>query len=411
MKQKIALILLAVLICGSVGAVTLFKYRAPNYYMDQVINVINKPSASVEEIQNSFECLDKVRAYVSDKELIMQRADELAESAEKKGIIQAREMQINLIRKILSEEPGNWHAWEMLTRILAERGDIEGITSVVASLDGLIKVSDDDWNYCIKTAQLFAVASSIPWLQSEAYLNLNKSPSAFIEKTAVYSQAIRQIETFQHDLMSMIGADPSLKKVPPASLVSAAQIATEDALGETEIITHAEKFNLRMSNEDKFKKAVITALEGNVFLANKKYSDARIKFRSAIAQYPMFPDAKKQSAETDFQEGVYLLAAEASQARAKRLLRGAYESLSELVDEADAYGPIFPFVQRDKFSGETWCLKAAVISAMRTTYSPNNKEIKALEKEFKEALDQALKLNPNSRLAKEMLDRYSKDGF
>lgn len=411
MKQKIALIILAVLICGAVGGVTLFKYKAPAYYMDQVIEVINKPAASSEEIEKAFEALDKSREYISDKELIIQRSDELAESAEKKGHLQAREMQLKFIRKIISEEPGNWNAREILIKSLAERGDLEGLAAEVASLDKLIRVSDDDWNYCIKTTQLFAVAASVPWIQSEAYLSINKSPQSFIEKTGVYVQAINQIEMIQHDMVTMLGTDPSLKKVPPASLLSAAQLAAEDVLGEKEIISRAEKFTLRMETDENFEKSVKNALEGNAALAAKKYSEARAKFRSAIALNPHFPDAKKQYAETDFQEGLFLLASDSSLGRAKRLLKGSYDSLTELVGEADAYGPVFPFTDRDKFSGETWCLKAAVISAMRTAYSQDNKDVKALEKEFKEALDQALKMNPNSRLAKEMLDRYSKDGF
>ena len=409
--KKLALILLALCICGAAGAVTLFKYKAPAYYMDQVIDVINNPSASAGDVERAFECLDKVRTYVKDRELIVQRSDELVEASEKKGHIQSRELQLKLIRRIISEEPGNWNARELLIKSLAERGDLAGLASEAAELDKLIRDRDEDWNYCVRTAQLFTVASSVPWFESEAYLSLNKSPASFIEKTAVYTQAVQKTSDLKQELVAMLGADAALKKVPPASLVSAAEIAAEEVLSASDQIHRAEKFNQRMENDENFRKAVTFALEGNVALANKKYPDARAKYRSALSIMPLFPDARKQAAETDFQEGVFLLAAESSQNEARRLLNGAYESLGELVDEADAYGPQFPFVDRDRFSGEAWCLKAAVISAMRASYSQNNRKIKALEKEFRESLDEALKLNPNSRLAKDMLDRYTKEGF
>jgi len=409
--KKLALIFLALFIIGTASAITLFKYKAPAYYMDQVINTINNPSASIADIERAFDSLDKSRAYIEDKYLIIQRSDELAESAEKKGYIQAREIQMNLVRKIITEEPGNWPARELLIKSLAERGDLSGLAAEVAALDSLIRDKDEDWNYCVKTTQLFAIAASVPWLESEAYLNLNKSASAFIEKTAIYSQAVRQVSDIKQELVSMLGSSPSLKKIPPPSLVSAAELAAEDVLGATENISRAEKFNDRLHSDENFKKAVVAALEGNAALAKKKYPEARAKFRSSLSFMPLFPDAKKQAAETDFQEGAFLLTAEASQNEARRLLKGAYESLSDLVGEADAYGPQFPFVDRDRFLGESWCLKAAVISAMRASYSKNNRKIKALEKEFKEALDEALKLNPNSVLAREMLDRYSKEGF
>lgn len=409
--RKVSIVLLAVMFCVAAGAAMLYSFKAPAYYMDQVIAAINSPSAGLAEIERAYVHLAKARKLVKDKELIIQRAEDLAESAERKGIIQARELQLDFIRDTLSEDPGNWNAREILIKSLAERGDLAGLADEVANLDKLVRISDDDWNYCIKTAQLFAVSASVPWIQSEAFLNLNKSPSAFIEKTAVYLQAVRQAENIEHDMVVMLGSDPSLKKAPPASLVSAAQLASADILGEKDTISRARKFVSKLDNDDAFRNAVQNALEGNVALAGRKYADARAKYRSALALYPYFPDVKKQSAETDFQEGVALIAAEETNYRGKRLLRGAYKSINELIDEAEAYGPQMPFVEPARFSGEAWCLKAAVISAMRASYSSENKSIKVMEAEFKEALDQALKLNPNSLLARQLLDRYSKEGF
>lgn len=408
--KKLVLIFLIVGICAAAGGVTLFKYKAPNYYMDQVHNVIQKPNASLAEIEHAFACLNKVRRYISDKEIITSTSDELRESAEQKGYVKAGEMQLNLLKKIIEEEPHNWHARELLLNQLSIRGDLNGLAEEVAALDKLIS-NNADINFCVKTAQLFAVSSSIPWLESEAYLNLNKSPDLFIEKTAIFSSAVKKTTDLRNELRAMAAQDPSLQKAPPVSLFSAADLATLEALKNIDLIERVEKFNKKINTDDNFKKAAEMALNGNVSLAAKKYSDARAMFRASLNIYPTLLDAKKQLAETDFQEGVYLLAADTSQKAADLLLKNSYTLLNELIEESYAYGPTFPFVNGDRFTGDSYALKAAVISAIRATRSKNNKKTRAMEEEFKTALDEALKLNPNSRMAKDLLDRYTKEGF
>ena len=409
--RKLTLIIIAFLLCFTASAALIYNYKAPAYYMDQVIAAINSNDLDLEQTELAFEYLEEARTLVNDKELIIQRAEELATAAKKKGIIQADELKIKFIQHALEEDPSNWLAREIVIRNLAERGDIAGLASEVDKLDKLARVNDDDWNYCIKTAQLFAVSASVPWLQSEAYLNLNKSSQAFVEKTSIYIQAVRQIENLEQDLVAMLGSDPSLKKTPPPSLVSSAQIASADILAEKETINTARDFLKKLDSDEDFSKAVKNTLEGNVALTARSYADARARYKSALAIYPELAYAKKQSVETDFQEGISLIAAEETNYRGKRLLRGAYNSINELLAGDKMQNPQIPFVNPSRFTGEAWSLKAAIISAMRAAYAQDNSKIRSLEEEFKYALEQALKLNPNSLLAKQMLDRYSKDGF
>ena len=66
---------------------------------------------------------------------------------------------------------------------------------------------------------------------------------------------------------------------------------------------------------------------------------------------------------------------------------------------------------RDKFLADTYSIRAAVISAVNALEKGRLKNKAKLEKEFKDALDEAVRLNPQGRLAKDLLERYTKEGF
>ena len=70
-----------------------------------------------------------------------------------------------------------------------------------------------------------------------------------------------------------------------------------------------------------------------------------------------------------------------------------------------------PFMPRDKFLADTYSVRAAVISAIKSIKKGKLKNKAQLEKQFKIALDEAVKLNPQGKLARDLLERYAKEGF
>ena len=160
-----------------------------------------------------------------------------------------------------------------------------------------------------------------------------------------------------------------------------------------------------------FKKALEITVEGNKALVKKDYSRARAFYQGALANYPAFLDARKQQVEADFQEGASLAILNENRQAARALLLRAYKGSAEVIEAGLGKGNCMPFAGADKFMSEIYALRAAVISALGAVEKPGPRQKPRMEKDFKEALDAAVKFNPDNRIARELLERYAKDGF
>jgi hypothetical protein len=265
--------------------------------------------------------------------------------------------------------------------------------------------------YCALLAGLAARASSLPWIESEAYLSLNKAPGPLFEKAAEYETVTSQVRSMKAELDKMAAADPGLKKFAPAELLSAAEVAVSDALRDPEGASAIAAFNKKAASDAAFKKSVELTVQGNASLVKRDYSQARAFYHGALSHYPALIDARRQLAETDFQEGAALAAAGKDRKTSSQLLYKAYGETSAVIAEASRTGNLIPFIKPSRFLGETYSLKAAGLAALRAVEGDRLRNTARLEAEFKTALDEALKLNPEGRLARELLERYTKEGF
>jgi hypothetical protein len=209
----------------------------------------------------------------------------------------------------------------------------------------------------------------------------------------------------------MAASDPGVKKAAPAELVSAAEVAVADALRDPETAAAIAAFSARAAAEAAFKKAVELTVQGNASLIKKDYTQARAFYQGALNHYPALIDARRQLAETDFQEGAALAAVGQDRKASSQLLYKAYGETSAVIAEASRTGNLIPFIRPARFLGETYSLKAAGLAALRAVEGDRLRNTARLEAEFKTALDEALKLNPEGRLARELLERYTKEGF
>lgn len=406
-SRPAALFLAALLLSGC----GMFKQKAADYYLGKARKTAaaqNPPQAAVEA---AFANIEKALTYAPDSAQAVELLGRLADSASKNGFAGAQELEVSALKKALAASPLNWSARESLISFFAARGDTGGLEAMAAQAQDLSASGGEGQRYCALLAGLAARASALPWLESEAYLSLNKAPETLFEKSEAYEAGAVKVQAMKAEAEKMAAADTGVKKYAPPALISASEVAVADALRDPETRAAIAGFNARAASDKAFRKAVELAVQGNAALIKKEYTQARAFYQGALNHYPAFIDARRQLAETDFQEGAAMAAAGENPKAAAQLLYKAYGGASAVITEALKTGNLIPFVKPARFLGETYSLKAADLAALRVVEGKRLKNTAKLEADFKSALDEALKLNPEGRLARELLERYTKEGF
>ncbi len=403
-----AALLLSALVLSGCG---MLKQKAAEHYLGRARRTAlsqNPPQAAVEA---AFADIEKALSYAPESGEAVELLGRLADSASKNGFAGAQELEASALKKALAASPLNWSARESLINYFAARGDTGGLEAMAAQAQELFSSGGPGQRYCALLAGLAARASALPWLESEAYLSLNKAPETLFEKAAAYEAGMEKVRSMKAEAEKMAAADPGVRKTAPAALVSASEVAAADALRDPEAGAAVAGFNARAGSDKTFRKAVEMAVQGNAALVKKEYSQARAFYQGALNHYPGLIDARRQLAETDFQEGASLAAVGEDRKAAAQLLYKAYGGASEVINEALKTGNLIPFIKPARFLGETYSLKAADLAALRAVEGKHLRNTAKLEADFKAALDEALKLNPEGRLARELLERYTKEGF
>jgi hypothetical protein len=406
-KQLAALFLAAAVLSGC----GILKQKTAEYYLGRARKTAALQNPAPAELEAAFASVDKALGYAPGSEQAVALLEDLADCAAKTGFARGQELEAASLKKALELAPLNWHAREALINFYASRGDTGGLEAMAAKARELAASPDAATRYCARLAALEAGASAVPWLESEGYLAMNKTPDAFFEKTEAYAAAVARLPAMKAELEKLAASDPTLKKAAPAALVTAAEISAADALRSPEAIQKAVAFAAKAAAEPAFRKAAGMTVQGNAALVKKDYSQARAFYQGALNQYPGLLDARRQMAETDFQEGAAMAASGGDPKAAAQLLYKAYGGAGEVLAAAIREGGTLPFIKPEKFLGEVYALKAADLAALRAVEGARLRNTRKMETEFKAALDEAVRLNPEGRLARELLERYSKEGF
>lgn len=401
--RQLSLLLLAAALSGC----GILKQKAAEYHLGKARRTIASSSPAPADIEAAFASIDKALSYAPDSDRAVELLEELSAAAARNGYARAQELEAASLKKVLAANPANWHARLAMIDFLSARGDTGGLEAQASQAQGV--PGNEAARYCGLLAALTARSSALPWLESEGYLALNKSPEVLLEKAAAYSAAAASVQALKAEAQRLAASDPSLKSSAPQALSSAAEVASADALRDPQALKRVLDFNARSAAEEPFRKAVELAVQGNAALVKKEYSKARAFYQGALNHYSGLTDARRQLAETDFQEGASLAAAGGDRKTASGLLYRAYGGAREVIEAGS--GSVLPFVKPEKFLGEVYALKAADLAALRAVEGRRLRNTVKLEAEFKAALDEALKLNPEGRLAGELLDRYNREGF
>ena len=406
--SRLAVVLLSALVFSGCG---LLKQKAADHYLGKAAKTAAAQNPPQADVEAAFANIEKAVSYAPDSAQAVELLGRLADSASKNGFAGAEGLEAAALKKILAASPLNWRARESLINFFAARGDLGGLEAMAVQAQELAASGGAGARYCALLAGLAARASALPWLESGAYLSLNKTPETLFEKAAAYEDGAVKVQAMKAEVEKMAASDPTVKKNAPAALVSAAEVAAADALRDHETRAAIAGFNARAGSDKAFRKAVELVVQGNAALIRKEYPQARAFYQGALNLYPALTDARRQLAEADFQEGAALAAAGGDRKAAAQLLYKAYGGAAAVIAEALKTGNLIPFVKPAKFLGETYSLKAADLAALHAVEGARLKNTAKLEAEFKSALDEALKLNPEGRLARELLERYTKEGF
>jgi hypothetical protein len=407
-KSKLALALAAAVCLAGCGKI---REGASGYYLSQVRKTLALREPSRAEMEGAYAAIGKSLQYRPDSIRSLETLKALTGKAGDVGFAGGLDLEIAILKRVLRGSPFNWPVYAAAVNDFSVRGDLYSLNELAAVLEAAGSPKDARQTYEIYTGLALCYASMAPWVESEGYLSLNKTPETLIEKAREYVRVRRRAGEMQAYLAKADAVDPAWRKLVPEALRVSAEVALGDLAGSGAEAERIYASVARMDSEPAFLKAVALTVQGNGALMKKDYSGARAFYRSAMQNQPGFIDARKQLVEVDFQEGAGLALTDAGLKSGRQLLYRAYEESDEVIETALEKQNWMPFLTRDKFLADTYSIRAAVISAVSAIEKGRLKNKAKLEGEFKSALDEAVRLNPQGKLARDLLERYSKEGF
>ncbi len=407
-QGKLALSLAAVICLAGCGKI---REGAAGYYLSQARKTLARTEPSRAEIESAYSAIGKSLQYRPDSVRALETLKELTGKAGNGGFSGGLDLEISILKSVLRGSPLNGPVYAAAVNDFSVRGDLYSLNELASMLEVVASSNGAGQIYEASTGLALCYASMVPWVESEGYLSLNKSPETLVEKASEYVRVRRRAEELQAYLAKADAADPARRKRVSEVLRVSAEVALADLAGSRKEAERLYAAAARINSEPAFLKAVTLTVQGNGALMRKDYSGARAFYRSAMQNHPGFIDARKQLVEVDFQEGAGLALTDAGLKTGRQLLYRAYDESDEVIEAALEKPNWMPFLTRDKFLADTYSIRAAVISAVSAIEKGRLKNKAKLAGEFKSALDEAVRLNPQGKLARDLLERYSKEGF
>ena len=403
---KLIIVLAAVLAgCGMI------KEKASGYYLSRAQKTLSAQNPSQAAIEKAYADIGRSLDYRPVSRRALEVLEQLTDKSYKAGFSRGFELEIAILKRVLRASPANWPVYAAAVNALSVRGDLYSLNALASRLEKVKSAGDNPQPYETAMALALCYAAMAPWVESEGYLSLNKDPDTLIEKAREYTRVRRRAEELQASFVKMDSVNPVLRNKVPQALLSSADVALADLAGSGPEAERIYASVAKMDSEPAFLKAVGLTVQGNSALVKKDYSGARAFYQSALQNYAGFIDARKQLVEVDFQEGAGMALTGDNVKAGKQLLYRAYDESDAVIEAALESPSWMPFMTRDKFLADTYSIRAAVIAAVSAMEKGRLKNKAKLEKEFKDALNEAVRLNPQGKLAKDLLERYTKEGF
>lgn len=389
------------------------KTKIAAYYISKAEKPLSSRTAIADaEFIKAYGYVEKALEYDPKTPEAVQALDKLTDAAYRAGFSNALEIEINIFGRYLKNNPHSWEAYLAIINSVALVGDLYFLNDMVGVLSKMsADLAGKPGFYEAKICLALVYAAMAPWVESQGYVNVNKNSNILLEKTKEYAALLKKLLELKQDIAKIEASNPEFKKQASSRILSSYEVAVGDVFKNQKEIARMFKISEDIASDEQFAKAVELTVLGNAYLAAREYSKARAMYQGALSNYPDFIDARKQMLEADFQEGAGLGIIENRLKTARQLLYSAYEDSEDVIEFALEKGNFIPFLSKEKFIAEIYSLKAAIISAINAVDRDKLKGREKWEMQFKYLLEEALKFNPENRLAMDLLDRYKKEGF
>lgn len=408
--MKILRLAAVIIAAAALSGCGMIKETASGYYLSRAERTLAGQNPSRADIEKAYADIGRSLDYSPYSRRALEALERLTGRANKTGFARGSELEIAVLKRALRASPDNWQVFSAAVNALSVRGDVYSMQELASRLPAP-GAEKGGGRYETAMALALCYASMAPWVESEGYLSLNKDPDTLIEKAREYARVRRRALELRAALVKMEAAEPALRAGAPQALLSSADVALGDLARSGPEAERVYASVARMDAEPAFLKAVGLTVQGNNALVRKDYAGARALYKSAMQNCPGFIDARKQLVEVDFQEGAGLALTGAGVKAGKQLLYRAYDESGAVIAAALENPGWMPFMPGDKFLADTYSIRAAVILSVNAIEKGRLKHKGRLEKEFKDALSEAVRLDPRGGLAKELLERYTKEGF
>jgi len=387
-----------------------YKDKMAGYYLSKAEKIAAEEEASEEEIDSVYECLSRAVEYKPNLPKSVEVSEKITEASIKSGYKKAYELQIEFIKKYLKLNPYSWDVHLNLISAYSLKGDLRNLDFLIGEFENMERYEQDEKNkFSFLVLREIAHSNILPWIESQGYLSANVNSDHIVTYLSQYRNYMDKAEEIRKSLEDPKRAD--LKKSMDRLLADAYEVSVAEAFKNKNEIRRNRWISEKINSDQKFLKALKYTVEGNVYLLKKDYSSARILYKSALSNHEGFINAKKQMVEVDFQEAMSLALMKRDNTELKDSLYSCYDEINDMIEDSPSYFSRVPFVSNEKFLSDLYSLKAALISALMTVENFSPKKKRKIQAEFKTALDKAIEINPQNKLAKEIFERYRKDGI
>ncbi len=381
---------------------------------DRILSATDSPG----ELTRAFGLIEKSLEYDPDSGAPLEFLDKTAQAKHREGFARALELETEILKKYLLSHPRKWDAYTMLIDVASFQGNVRLLRETAKTLENIGTLSPPPKGggragglYPANLALGFAYCELLPWIASQGHISSAQDAEVLLEKADEFLSVTEKLKSVASEITKAQFNDPGLRKTVSTRLLSFYEVALKDADKRSPEIARMRRVMAKIKSDPSMKKALESTVDGNRHLAQKDYSRARACYLSALVESPGFVDARHQLVNIDFQEGA-VEATEGNMPVAKQLLNKARSGSLEVLQHLKKHGNCMPFQTVNKVLAQAYSMRAAILSALHTLSLPSgSREPADMERDFKASLDEAIRLNPESKLARDLLERYAKYGF
>lgn len=398
-------ILLLTVVCIVFSNCGYYHEKMAGIYIKKAEKISLAEEASSEEIDSVYEYLSKAIDHKPNLPKVLEIAERTAQASAAGGYMKPAQLNVEIVKKYLKLNPDAWQVYLNLISAYSIKGDLlglEGLISMFYSIQNRIKPQE---KITLKILTAICHYNLVTWLKSEGYLSVNAGADKLLEnlnRFANYTAKAKVIrDEIKKDEISIASVD--------REIMYAYEISLAEAFKDEKEIYRILRLNELAKQDSAYLKALRYSADGNMSLYKKEYANARIYYKAALSNYPEFINAKKQLIETDFQEAMTEAISKPNISQIKETLYDCNEEITDLIEDSSSIESVMPFVTTEKFLSQAYSLKAAILTAFLTIEDMPPQRKAKIQRQINVALDKAIELYPENKMAKDIFERIRKN--